>query len=456
MSDLTNAAAGPAAGEATATPASDGAPYPEAKAGAMPPPPAGRVRWIICALICSAVMLSYVDRLVLSVLKPTLQAEYGWTETGYADVAFWFQAAYGIGFLLFGRLIDRVGAKVGYILAMGVWTLGHFAQTLVTSTAGFAIARLPLALGESGTFPAALAAASEWFPKRERALAIGIFNAGANVGAIVTPLIVPAITLAMGWRAAFWITGLFNLIWLAAWITYYRRPREHRATTAEEVAYIESDPPIEQRPVPYRRLFRLRQTWAYIAGRFLIDPVWWMFIFWLPDFLSRQYGVDLKGYGPPLIAIYVLADVGSILGGYASSRMLARGFSTNRARKLAMLGCALVAVPVAFAPQAPSLWIAVGLIGIACAGHQGFSSNLFAMPADLFPRWGQGSIVGLGGFAGAAGGMLMAKYAGWVLQTVGSYTPIFAFCGVAYLLALGVYHLINPDYVQTDTAKLAI
>lgn len=424
------------------------------RASVVPKPPAGRVRWIICLLIFTAVVLSYVDRLVLSVLKPTLQAEYGWSETGYGNVAFWFQAAYGIGFLLFGRLIDRIGAKAGYLLAMSAWTIGHLAQTLVSSTAGFALARLPLALGESGTYPAALAAASEWFPQRERALAIGIFNAGANVGAVITPLIVPAITLALGWHAAFWVTGSFNLIWLAVWAIYYRRPRAHPAITPQEVAYIESDPPIEQRQIPYRRLFRLRQTWAYILGRFLIDPVWWMFLFWLPDFFSRRYGVDMKGFGPPLVAIYLMADIGSILGGYASSRMLARGYSANRPRKLAMLGCALIVMPVAFATLAPTIWVAVLLIGMACAGHQGFSSNLFAMPADLFPRWAQGSIIGLGGFAGAAGGMLMAKYAGWVLQTIGSFAPIFAFCGVAYLLALAVFHLINPGYAHATTDKL--
>lgn len=207
--------------------------------------------------------------------------------------------------------------------------------------------------------------------------------------------------------------------------------------------------------MPYRALFRLKQTWAYIIGRFLIDPVWWMFLFWLPDFFSRRYGVDLKGFGPPLIAVYLLADVGSIAGGYASSRMLGKGYSANRSRKLAMLGCALLAVPVAFAQQAPSLWVAVILIGFACAGHQGFSSNIFAMPADLFPRWAQGSVIGLGGFAGAAGGMLMAKYAGYVLDSVGSYTPIFAFCGIAYLLALCVYHFINPTYAPVSTVGLA-
>jgi ACS family hexuronate transporter-like MFS transporter len=416
--------------------------------------PRGNTRWIICALIFAAVALSYIDRLVLAVLKPSLQAEYGWSESGYADTAFWFQAAYGVGYLIFGRVIDRVGARAGYAIAMGLWTAGHFAQTLVTSTFGFAVARLPLALGESGTLPAAVAAAGEWFPKRERALAIGILNAGGNVGALVTPLLVPAITLAFGWRAAFWVTGAINLVWLVTWLLFYRRPREHSRATAQEVAYIESDPPIEQHPVPYAQLFRLRQTWAYIIARFLIDPVWWMFLFWLPDFFSKRYSVDLKGFGPPLIAVYLLADVGSIAGGYASSRMLAKGYSANRARKLAMLGCALVVMPVMFAQAAPSLWIAVALIGLACAGHQGFSSNIYAMAADLFPRWAQGSIIGLGGFAGAAGGMLMAKYAGYILGSIGSYTPIFAFCGVAYLLALGIYHMLNPSYAPISTDKL--
>ena len=414
----------------------------------------GRVRWIICILLFAAVVLSYIDRLVLSVLKPTLQAEYGWSETGYGDVVFWFQAAYGVGFLFFGRLIDKVGAKIGYLLAMGVWTAAHMAHALVTSTLGFTLMRIPMALGESGTYPAALAAASEWFPKKERALAIGIFNAGANVGAVVTPLIVPVLTLALSWQSAFIVTGLFNVVWIALWVICYRRPREHPRVTTEELAHIESDPPIVQREVPWRRLLATRQAWAYMAGRFLIDPVWWMFLFWLPDFLHRQYGIDLKGYGPPLVAVYIIADIGSILGGWASSRMLARGATANRARKLAMLGCAIVVMPVAFAAHASSALVAVLLIGLACAGHQGFSANLFSMPADLYPRWAQGSIVGLGGFAGALGGMLMSKYAGWVLETVGSYTPILVICGGAYLLALLVVHLINPGYAPVSKFAL--
>jgi len=412
----------------------------------VPRPPAGKVRWIICGLLFLACVLSYIDRLVLSVLKPTLQHQYGWSESGYGDVVFWFQALYGIGFLFFGRLVDRVGAKLGYILAMTVWTAAHMAHALVTSTFGFAMVRLPLALGESGTYPAALAAIAEWFPKRERALAIGIFNAGANVGAVVTPLIVPVLTLAMGWQSAFLITGLFNLIWLGAWIGLYRRPRQHPRISQAEIDYIEAEPFVDQGRAPYRAVLSTRQAWAYMAGRFLIDPIWWTFLFWLPDFFSKRYGVDLKGFGPPLVAIYLLADVGSIFGGWLSSRMLVRGFSANRARKTAMLVCALMVVPVMFAQWAPSIWIAVVLLGLACAGHQGFSSNHFALPADAFPRFAQGTVVGLGGFAGAAGGMLMAKYAGYILDRFGSFTPIFIVAGCAYLVALLVVHLINPRY----------
>ena len=421
---------------------------PEAAALPMNPPGRGaRLRWIICGLLFAAVVLSYIDRLVLPVLKPTLQDLYGWSENGYGDVVFWFQAAYGIGYLVFGRLIDRFGSKVGYSLAMGLWTIAHMAQAFVTSTRGFSVVRALLALGESGTYPAALAAASEWFPRRERALAIGIFNAGANMGAIVTPLIVPLIALAMNWQAAFIITGLFNVVWIVAWLGFYRQPREHARLKPAELAYIESDPVEPQKRVPWRLLLTTRQAWAYMSGRFLIDPIWWTFLFWLPDFFHKRYGLDLKTFGPPLVAVYILADVGSILGGWYSSSLIGRGAVLGRSRKLAMLVCALVVVPVTFAEWAPSVWIAVLLLGLACAGHQGFSANLFTMPGDLFPRWAVGSVVGLGGFAGALGSALMGKYAGWVLDRFGGdYTPIFVIAGSAYLLALLVVHLINPRY----------
>ena len=418
------------------------------------PKPAGHVRWIVCGLLFAAVSLSYVDRQVLSVLKPSLQKAYGWSETGYGDVVFWFQAAYGASYVVFGRLVDRIGAKAGYALAVSLWTVGQIAHAFVTSTAGFTAMRIPLAMGEAGTFPAALAAAGEWFPRRERALAVGIFNAGANVGAIVTPLIVPVIALTLGWRWAFIITGLFTVVWLAVWLGWYRRPREHPQVTREELAWIESEPVAAQRPVRWTRLFAQRQTWAYIASRFLVDPVWWTFLFWLPDFFSKRYGVDMKSFGPPLVLIYLMADVGSIFGGWTSSRLLARGVSLNRSRKTALLISAGLALPVCVAMNAPNLWVAAGLIGLACAGHQGFSTNLYALPADLFPRWATGSVVGLGGAAGSLGGMLMAKYAGWVLQAVGGYGPIFAFASVAYLVALGVVQLLTPAYQPVDEARL--
>jgi ACS family hexuronate transporter-like MFS transporter len=429
---------------------------PNSRAAATGPSPHGHRRWLICALLFAAVVLSYVDRQVLSVLKPTLQKQYGWSETGYGDVVFWFQAAYGVGYLAFGRLVDRIGEKLGYALAVGVWTLGQLAQALVTSPLGFALVRLPLALGESGAFPSALAATAAWFPRRERALAIGLFNAGSNIGAIVTPLIVPAIVLALGWRAAFVFTGLLTVIWLAAWLRYYRRPRQMPGISAQELAYIETDPVEPKREVSWRTLLGARETWAYVLGRFLIDPVWWTFLFWLPDFFTRRFGVNMTAYGPPLIAIYTLADVGSILGGWGSSRLMRRGWSVGAARKAAMAACALVVVPVAFASLAPNLWVAVLLIALASAGHQGFSANVFALPADLFPRWAVGSVAGMGGLSGALGGMLMAKYASHILQTVGSYTPIFAVAGVAYFVALLTIHLLTPSYAPARLPGVAM
>jgi ACS family hexuronate transporter-like MFS transporter len=405
----------------------------------------GYVRWIICGLLFFIVALNYIDRQVLSVLKPTLQGLYNWSEVGYGNVAFWFQAAYGVGYLIFGRVVDRVGAKTGGIIAVTIWTIAHMAHALVTSTRGFTWIRIPMGLGESGLFPCALKAAAEWFPRSERAFAIGLFNAGSNVGAIVAPFIVPIITLAFGWQMAFILTGLLSFAWLAAWLLFYRRPREHKTLSAAELAHIESDPVEPQRPVAWSRLLRTRETWAFVLGRAMIDPVWWTFLFWLPDFFAKRYGLDLKHYGPPLVTIYVIADIGSVMGGWGSSRMIKRGFSLSASRKLAMLACAVVVMPVAFAMYAP-MWGAVALIALACAGHQGFSCNLFALPSDVFPRWAVGSVVGLGGLSGALGGMAMSKYAGWVLQTLGSYTPIFIFASVAYLLALLVVHLIVPRY----------
>lgn len=404
------------------------------------------VRWRICALLFFAVVLSYVDRLVLGVLKPHLTQLYGWTNSGYGDITGYFQVCYGVGFLYFGWLLDRVGPRIGYLLSMGIWTLGHFAQALVTSTTAFALVRIPLALGEAGTFPSALASVSQWFPKQERAFAIGIFNSGANIGAILTPLLVPWITLAMGWPYAFVLTGIVNFIWLFIWFRYYRKPSEHPDVTAEELAFIQAEPAVDVGKATFRQVLRHRQAWAYMLGRFLIDPVWWTFLFWLPDFFNKQYGYNLKEFGLPLVFIYVLADVGAIVGGWYSSRLLKRGWALGQARKMAMLCASFLAVPLAFASQAPSIWWVVGMIGLATAAHQAFSTNLFAIPGDLFPRYAQGTLVGLGGFSGAVGGFLASKGLGWLLDVVGSYQPFLVACGLAYVVAFLVTHSINRRY----------
>jgi ACS family hexuronate transporter-like MFS transporter len=404
----------------------------------------GRFRWAICALLFSATAINYVDRQIIGVLKPTLQHEFAWSEIAYGDIVFWFQAAYALGYLGFGRIVDRIGARLGYAAAVAIWTAAHVAHAFVHTLSGFTIARVALGLGESGNFPGGIKAVTEWFPKKERALAIGIFNAGANVGAIITPLIVPAIALAFGWRAAFLITGTFSLVWLALWLFVYRRPQEHKHVSAGELAFIESDPADPMEPVSWVSMLRVRETWMYAGAKFLIDPIWWMFLFWLPDFFAKRHHLDLATFGPPLVAVYVLSDFGSIAGGFLSSSLMKRGLGVNPSRKVAMLICALAALPVAFAARIDNLWLAVAVLGLATAAHQGFSANVYTLPSDLFPRKAVGTVIGIGGAAGGVGGMLMAKYAGWILDRVGSYTPIFALAAVAYLLALAFIHVMSP------------
>lgn len=415
---------------------------------------AGSYRWAICGLLFAATAINYIDRQMIGVLKPTLQAEIGWSETDYADIVFWFQAAYALGYMAFGRFVDVAGARIGYAVSFTLWTLAHMAHGMVSGVAQFAAARFALGIGESGNFPAGLKAVTDWFPQKERALAVGIFNAGANVGAIVTPLLVPAITLAYGWRMAFIVTGAFSFIWLAAWIALYRRPAEHPRVSAGELAYIRSDPADAVGRIAWARLLTVRETWAYAGAKFLTDPIWWMFLFWLPDFLGKRHGLDLKSFGPPLVAIYVLSDVGSVLGGWGSSRLLRRGATANLARKTTMLVCAVAVTPIFFGQYIDDLWLAVLVIGIAAAAHQAFSANLLTLPSDLFPRAAVASVVGIGGTAGAIGGMIMAKYAGYVLEVFGTYTPIFMVAGSAYLLALLLVHLLSPRLERTRAELL--
>lgn len=404
----------------------------------------GRYRWVVVALLFTAMVINYVDRQALGLLKPQLEAEFGWSETDYADLVFWFQCAYAVAYLAWGRIIDRIGARFGFGIAFLIWQLGHMATAAAGSFGGFIASRVILGLGEGGAFPAGIKSVAEWFPKKERAFATGIFNAGTNIGAIVTPLLIPAITLAFGWQATFIVTGLLGLIWLPIWLLVYRRPREHAKVSAAELAHIESDPPDPVEKVAWTKLLGYRETWAYAIGKFLIDPIWWMFLFWLPDFLGKRHGLDLKTFGPPLVAIYLLSDVGSVGGGWLSSRFMKMGWSINKARKVTMLICALLAVPVAGAALASNLWVAVVIIGVATAAHQGFSANLYTLPSDVFPRSAVGSVIGIGGMVGAVGGMAMSKYAGYVLDQIGTYTPIFVLAASAYLLALAVVHVLTP------------
>ncbi len=409
-------------------------------------------RWLICGLLFAATAINYIDRQIVGVLKPLLAHQYAWSETDYATIVFWFQAAYAIGYLGFGRLIDKIGARLGYAAAVTLWTLAHMAHAFVSGFSGFVVARFALGLGESGNFPAGLKAVAEWFPKQERAFATGLFNAGANVGAIITPILVPAVTLTLGWRAAFLVTGLLTLAWLAAWLTLYRSPRQDTKVSAEELAFIERDPPDPVETTPWLSLLKVKETWAYAAGKFLIDPIWWMFLFWLPDFFAKRHHLDLKSFGPPLVVVYVLSDLGSIAGGWLSSRLIKSGRSVNVARKLSMLVSAICVLPIFMAAYVDNLWTATCLVGLAAAAHQAFSCNLYTLPADVFPRRAVASVVGIGGTAGAIGGMLMAEYAGFILDRVGNYTPIFAVAGSVYLIALLVIHLISPRYAP---AKLS-
>jgi ACS family hexuronate transporter-like MFS transporter len=404
----------------------------------------GSYRWVICALLFFATTINYVDRQVLGILATPLQKELGWSESDYGFIATAFTGAYAVGLVVVGRLMDWLGTRKGFSLAIIFWSLAAMGHAFARSAFGFGVARFALGLGEAGNFPAAIKTVAEWFPKKERAFATGIFNSGSNVGAIVAPLIVPWIAISYGWQWAFIITGAVGFVWLAFWLALYRPPEEHPRLSKAELAYIQSDPAEPVTKIPWLRLLPHRQTWAFAAGKFLTDPVWWFFLFWLPKFLNENHGLTLTGLGIPLVIIYVAADFGSIGGGYLSSALIKRGWSVNAGRKTAMLVCALCVVPIIFAVYAKDLWVAVALISLATAAHQGWSANLFTLVSDMFPRRVVGSVVGIGGFAGAVSGMLIATVTGLLLEWTGSYVPIFIFAASAYLFALLVIHLLVP------------
>jgi ACS family hexuronate transporter-like MFS transporter len=404
----------------------------------------GWYRWIICALLFFATTINYVDRTVLGVLEPELKEKIGWTATQYGDINSAFNLAYAVGFLFAGWMMDRIGTRWGYSISLTVWSIAAAAHAFAGTVWGFALARFALGLGESGNFPAAIRTVAEWFPKKERALATGIFNAGSNVGAVVSPALVPILFVVWGWQAAFIATGLAGLIWVFFWWPIYRPPREHPRVSPAELAYIESDPPDPPVRIPWLELLPHRQTQAFAIGKFLTDAVWWFYLFWFAKFMNERFGVDIKTIGLPMITVYLMADIGSIAGGWQSSWLLGRGWTANAARKTAMLTCALCVVPVVAAPLVASKWTAVLLIGLATAAHQGFSANLFTLTSDMFPRRAVGSVVGIGGFCGAMGGVLMNLGAGRLRDLTGNYIAMFTIAASAYLTALLIIHVLVP------------
>ena len=429
----------------------------------------GRYRWVICALLFVATTINYIDRQVIGLLKPDLQHQFSWTERDYAAIVFTFQLAYAIGLVLAGRVMDKLGTKKGFTIAILLWSVaavGHaFADffpslqfptlnldektgvsfvSLGGAAAGFALARFVLGLGEAGNFPASIKTVAEWFPRKERAFATGIFNSGTNIGALVTPIIVPWFVEWWGWEGAFVATGLLGFLWLIWWLASYGPPQGHPKVSPEELALIESDPPESTTPVPWASIVKYRQTWAFALGKFLTDPVWWLYLFWIPDFLNRLYGLNVKQMGLPIVTIYLITDVGSIGGGWLSSFLIKRGWSINAARKTTMLVCALAVTPIVFAPQVNNLWAAVLLVSLAASAHQGWSANLFTLVSDMFPRRAVGSVVGFGGMSGAIGGMCLTLVVGEILQRTGSYVAVFLIAGSMYLIGLAIIHLLVP------------
>jgi ACS family hexuronate transporter-like MFS transporter len=412
----------------------------------------GRLRWYVCGLLFYATTVNYIDRQVLGLLKPVMSSELGWHEAQFGWVVFAFQGAYALMMPIAGRIIDWLGTRLGYALAVIVWSCAAMSHALARTTVQFAAARFALGLGEAANFPAAIKTIADWFPRRERALATGIFNSGTNVGAIVAPLLVPFVAAHFGWRSSFLATGVLDAIWLVVWFSTYRAPAQHRWLSAGERNLIESDGPTEIRRIPYTVLLRTRAAWAFLLGKFLTDPVWWFYLYWLPGFLNRKYGLDLSHLGAPLIAVYLAADVGSIAGGWISSALLSRGIDVNRARKTALLICALSVTPVIGVMFARgNLWLTVALVGLATAGHQGWSANLFTLASDTFPKSVVASVVGLGGFGGAVGGMLVAPAVGyWLDFSNEAYGPLFVVAGLMYLFTLLVIHLLLPRIQQVE------
>jgi len=424
----------------------------------------GKYRWTICTLVFFATTINYLDRQVISLLKPILEQEFHWTETDYSSVVIAFQIAYAIGLLGFGRIIDKIGTKLGYALSLTVWSFAAIAHAFAKTTFGFGVARAALGLSEAGNFPAAIKAVAEWFPKKERALATGIFNSGTNVGAIIAPIAVPWIAVKWGWQEAFIITGAIGLIWLVFWFIFYEIPSKQKRLSKAEYDYIHSDAEEnhsdeKQESVSWKKLLGFRQTWAFIIGKFMTDPIWWFLLFWLPSFLKSEYQMEGTQVSLPLALVYTMTTFGSIGGGWLSGYLIKKGWPVYRARKVSMLAFALCVIPVVSAQALGKMnpWFAVLVIGLAASAHQAWSANIFTTSSDMFPKKAVGSVVGLGGMAGAVGGILIARLAGVLLdhfKALGhietGYYIMFIIAGLAYLLAWFIMHILAPKMKKVE------
>lgn len=425
-------------------------------------PKVGNYRWVVVSLLFFATTINYLDRQVIGLLKPVLEVEFKWTETDYGYIVMAFSAAYALGLLAFGGFIDKIGTKLGYTISLIAWSISAMLHAVVKTTFGFGVVRAALGLGESGNFPAAIKVVAEWFPKKERALATGIFNSGANIGAVVAPVMVPWILGIYGWQTAFLITGAIGFIWLIFWWIFYEIPSKHKKVSAEELAHINSDADLSlaaesDSKIRWIQLFGIRQTWTFVIGKFLTDPIWWFFLFWLPSYFSSTFHLDLTKPSLPLIIVYTATSIGSIGGGYLSSYFIKKGWPIFKARKTAMFIFAICVLPIITARYATNIWQAVALISLAAAAHQAWSANIFTTASDMFPKKALSSVVGIGGMAGSVGGILFPFLVGHILEfykegghLITGYNIIFLICGCAYLLAWFIMHLLSPKMKEVN------
>jgi ACS family hexuronate transporter-like MFS transporter len=410
--------------------------------------PAGRMshqRWIICTLLFLATVIAYVDRGVIAYLEKFLEGIIpGLDSVKYGMILGAFTAAYAIGMLIAGGVTDKLGTRKAFAIAIGLWSIAAVLPGVAFSVLTFGIAMFLLGLGEAANFPACIKTVAEWFPRRERALATGIFNSGANVGNILVPLVVPSLVIFVGWRGTFFVTGATGMVWLAFWLFYYRKPEEHRSVSKAELALILSDPGETVETVPWSHVLPCKETWAFAIGKLLTDPIWWFYLFWIPRYLQSTFHLTLAQNRMPVMLAYGISIIGSVGGGWLSSFLIKRGKSANVARKSTLLVCVLLIAPIFTVPFVHQLWLVVALLGMATAGHQGWSANLFTLPSDMFPKSAVGSVIGIGGMMGAVGGVLLQPATGLIVSITHSYVPLFIVACLAYPLALIVIHAISP------------